>query len=170
MNASGKNATKKPAPFRPIIDDSHAPVSARIRDVLLTLIAWLVLCWFLRDVLLLGWNIGQYLLGLRREFPPTQSRAIVDDLVPFFRLVGLFVAWLLLFGWLNWRRLQARRAATEQPLPLEPERHCAQWNLDAAQVAATRAARRSIARHDDKGRLIALEPAPTAAEPSATIM
>ncbi|MCQ7044167.1 hypothetical protein MRO49_25735, partial [Escherichia coli] len=80
-------------------------------------------------------------LDLRASMPPLRSRAIVNDLVPFFQLVGLFTLWLLFFVTVRWRTLHARRRAAIQPEPLEIERHAAFWKLAPQQVLARRDAK-----------------------------
>lgn len=102
----------------PLIKNAHLPWWARWRDAVLTVIAWLVLAYLIRDLLLAAcyWMLDR--LGIAHAAPPWPPGAILRDLQPFMGAVGLLVVWLVVFVLVRWRLLTSTRPAPSQPEPL----------------------------------------------------
>jgi len=118
-----------PDPWRwpPLIPRSRAPWPLRWRDTVLTLIAWFVLIWVLRDALLTlvagispdaaarttAW-LEHRLSPLLGHLVPMAPAAFWGDFNDFLYAACVFVVWLTAWGWLNRRTLQ------RQPPPVAP--------------------------------------------------
>jgi hypothetical protein len=130
--------TRRP-PVEPPIIRAHVPAWMRVRDVLLTLGAWLLIGYFLREGLYLAYDY------LRAPiFELTTARApdwgeIWGRLRGFVLLAAALVAWITFWALDSRARLQATRSP--QPLPLQDSSHAARVGLREAELSAWRLAK-----------------------------
>lgn len=117
----------------PLIPRTRAPWWLRVRDALLTLAAWFVLLWVLRDALLslaagvspeaaaraAAWVEHRLrpLLGVLVPVPPADFWSVLSE---YFYAAGALVAWLALWGWLNRKRLQRQPPSPGSPDDASP--------------------------------------------------
>ena len=130
--------TSRPRVEPPIIR-TRVPAWMRVRDVLLTLGAWLFIGYFLREGLYLAYDY------LRAPiFELTTARApdwgeIWGRLRGFVLLAAALVAWITFWALDSRARLQATRSP--QPLPLQDSSHAARVGLREAELSAWRLAK-----------------------------
>lgn len=144
----------------PIIDNAHLPMWMRLRDFVLTLLAWLVLLYLLRDLLTAAAYGVLDRFGIEHGAPPWPAGKILRDLAPFMGVVLLLVMWLAAFTAVRWRLLADTRAALSQPEPLEPAIQAADLGFspdDARQLRDSRAA--TVDLRED-GTVSGVEPRP----------
>ena len=102
------------------------PVVAR--DVLLTMVAWALLLYFLRDLLWMAayWSLATLDVDLLQRWAPGE---MWRDTLPFLKVVGLLVLWLAVSAVARWRLLTNRVRAARDPAPLEAIHHAAVFGL-----------------------------------------
>jgi PgaD-like protein len=142
----------KPTEWPPLIHGRGVPAWARVRDVVLTLLAWVVLAWVLRDGLELTVD---YLSPPRFEFSnlsPPNLLELVARLSGFLYFIGLLFAWLIFWAVARGRRLRLN-AAVAQPLALSLEKQSADFDLATTTIAPWRDARVLVVQFDAEGRV-----------------
>jgi len=111
-------------PWPPLIPPARAPWWMRVRDALLTLAAWFVLLWVLRDALLsllagvspeaaertTDW-LEHRLDPLFGSLVPVHPRLFWHALGDYLIAAAGFVAWLVVWAWVNRARLQRQPPA-----------------------------------------------------------
>jgi hypothetical protein len=143
---------KPTADWPPLIHGSRVPAWARARDVVLTLLAWGVLAWVLRDGLELGID---YLRPPRFEFThlsPPNLLELAARLSGFLAFIGALFGWLAFWAVVRRRRLRLN-AAVVQPPPLTLAAQAADFALPADSVAPWREARVLVLHFDAAGRV-----------------
>jgi len=114
----------------PLVERASLPKGVVLRDVALTLLAWALLVYFVRDLVWMAGYWGLSALGV--EVPPHWAPGeLWRDLQPFLKLVGLLVLWLLVVALIRWRLLTSQVAASRQPAPLDPTLHDTAFGLTA---------------------------------------
>lgn len=158
----------------PVIPRMRAPWWLRVRDTVLTLVAWLVLLWVLRDALLslvagvspeaaartAAW-LESRLSPLFGHLVPVAPRVFWRELSDFLYAALAFVAWLAVWGWLNRERLQRQPpgpgapALRSDPSPaaLPASAHFAAAGVQPG-AAQWQHARRLHVQFDDAGRVL----------------
>lgn len=128
-----------------------------MRDVLLTLLAWLALGWMMAAPLALAWDfffIDPVFALSRHE--PVDWRAKWQLLRPFAIAAALLVVWILFWALLRARALAAR-SAQPPPAPLALADHAARWGLEPQAVQTWRAPQVTLARFNDAQQLCAVQ-------------
>jgi poly-beta-1,6-N-acetyl-D-glucosamine biosynthesis protein PgaD len=140
-----------PREWPPLVGAGRIPLAVRVRDVLLTLAAWAVLAWLLRDAMVLAWDyLRAPFFELTKAAPPDWP-ALWARLRPFAVVSAALVAWLVYWALVRRRRIQAL-----PPSPQPPALHVAQearaLGLDPAEVARWREWRVAVVEFDAAGR------------------
>lgn len=142
----------------PLIGAGNRPAWVRVRDVLLTLLAWAALAWMLARPLALAWDflLVDPIFELTRH-DPVDWRAKWLLLRPFAMAAAMLVVWVLVWALLRTRPLAASSARPAPP-PLSLADHAGHWGLDPRALAAWQAPQVAVARFDDAQRLLAVQP------------
>jgi poly-beta-1,6-N-acetyl-D-glucosamine biosynthesis protein PgaD len=114
----------------PLIIDAARPAWILWRDRILTVLVWILfLVLFIEQ-----WRIFQARVD---AYLSTPDATWDFRMAPFFTVVGIMVAWLVLTAFLTYRRvMRARRDAQPLPLPLEAE--AARFGVTPAELTAAR--------------------------------
>lgn len=142
----------KPAEWPPLIHGAGVPMWVRVRDVVLTLLAWVALAWVLRAGLELTVD---YLSPPRFEFTsfsPPNLLELASRLSGFLYFIGALFGWLIFWAVMRGSRLRLTAPET-QPPGLTLSAHSADFDLDAADLEAWREARVLVVHFDDVGRV-----------------
>jgi len=144
-----------PPCWPPRVHQEVAPWWVRLRDLVLTLLAWLAYLWILRDPVLasIAWlspSLAAHLTAVFGEVPNI-------DVQPYLWVATGLVAWLFLSGMLRRRRLQSKASLDNVAQKLPPEDQFAAAGVPLAQVALVHAARRLCIDHDEQGRIVRVE-------------
>jgi len=124
----------------PLIHGAQVPLWRRLRDFVLTLLAWALLFWTMSYTLQLAVD---YLRPPRFEFSsmsPPNWIELAYRLEPFFRYIAVMVLWLLFWALVRGRYLRATEPM-KQPPPLTIAAQAADFGLSEATVAPWREAR-----------------------------
>jgi hypothetical protein len=126
-------------PVEPPIIRTRVPAWMQVRDVLLTLGAWLIIGYFLREGLYLGYDyLRAPMFELTTATAPDWGE-IWGRLRGFVLLAAALVAWITFWALDSRARLQATRSP--QPLPLQDSSHAARVGLREAELSAWRLAK-----------------------------
>jgi poly-beta-1,6-N-acetyl-D-glucosamine biosynthesis protein PgaD len=136
----------------PLVNATGLPLFVRVRDTVLTLCAWGLLGYLLRDALYLAWDYFKYPIFELTTASPPDWRAMWLRLSNYALFIAAMMAWLLVWG--HFRRA-TMSAATPQPQPpdLPPGQHAQTFELDAVDIQRWQTERRLVVHFDDAGRI-----------------
>ena len=138
-------------PVEPPIIRTRVPAWMRVRDVLLTLGAWLLIGYFLREGLYLGYDYFRApIFELTTATAPDWGE-MWGRLRGFVLLATALVAWLAFWALDSRARLQATHSP--QPPPLADRSHAARVGLSEAELAAWRLAKVQTVDIDPAGQI-----------------
>ena len=115
----------------PVIDAATLPRWMVARDVILTLAAWALLIYFVRDLLWMAFYWPFSTLGLEIA-PRWKPGELWRDLLPFLKVVALFVLWLTVFALVRRRLLTNRARTAREPAALESAIHAEAFSMSVA--------------------------------------
>lgn len=136
----------------PLIRGAQVPAWVRLRDVVLTLLAWALLGYLMRETLDL---LQDYLRHPIFEFSsaaPPDWRELWGRLRPFSYFVVALTVWLLFWALVRGRHMRAT-VPVPQPAPLAQAVHAAAFGLTEDAVARWLEARVLVVHFDAGGRL-----------------
>jgi poly-beta-1,6-N-acetyl-D-glucosamine biosynthesis protein PgaD len=143
--------TSRP-PVEPPMIRTRVPAWMKIRDVVLTLGAWLLIGYFLREGLYLLYDyLRAPIFELTTATAPDWGE-IWGRLRGFVMLAAMLVAWITFWALDNRTRLQATHSP--QPPPLPDRSHAARVGLSEAELAAQRMAKVQTVDIDSAGQVI----------------
>ncbi|MEJ8857327.1 poly-beta-1,6-N-acetyl-D-glucosamine biosynthesis protein PgaD [Variovorax robiniae] len=152
-----------PALWPPRIPRTQARWWMRLRDMVLTLLAWMAYLWILRRFLVAGiaWlspAAGEYLRGVI-------DVSYVVHLQPYLWVAAGLVIWLALAGLGHRRHLRSQGGTGQEVPPLSPEAHFAARGVQASASTAWREARCLQVAFDAEGRITGVAPCSAPASP-----
>jgi PgaD-like protein len=142
----------KPTDWPPLIHGSGVPAWVLARDVVLTLLAWLLLMWVLREGLELTVD---YLSPPRFEFTnlsPPNLLELAARLSGFLYFIAALFGWLIFWAVVRGRTLRLNDAVAQAP-GLGVAEQAADFALPAATIAPWREARVLVVHFDAAGRI-----------------
>ena len=142
---------KSPA-WPPLLHPGHLPLPTRLRDLLLTLLAWVACVLIMRKPIvdLVAWLNPE--LGTRlRALIPTDYMV---DTRPYLWIAGALVVVLVLNGISRRQYLRRAPSADQTVPPLAPQAQFDCAGVPAGQRDAWRGARRLLVRHAADGRIL----------------
>lgn len=177
-------------PWPPLIPASRAPWTLRVRDTVLTLAAWLLYAWLMRNALLVilaGIDpefASDRLIWLNQHVGPWIGRQQMPTPLSFwadFRgyvvIIVLLVCWMC--GWAMWNRKRLARRAPEAgtpvrpewgqqyvpPPPLQPHTRAGEIGMNGAWLPLLEGQRRVRVEFNDDGSVKGITPASPEASP-----
>jgi poly-beta-1,6-N-acetyl-D-glucosamine biosynthesis protein PgaD len=162
---------KNPAPsdpdWPPIITSRKVGPIIRVRDAILTVIAWIVLVVLLWDLCALLWDYFSYPVFELSRTHSLNQQAFVDRIGRFALLSLLLVLWLTFWGFV--RRNELRRTLDPRPVsPLSLSEHAAIFGMSPETIEAWRQSQVVVVQFDASNRLAnvtAKTPAPPNVDP-----
>jgi poly-beta-1,6-N-acetyl-D-glucosamine biosynthesis protein PgaD len=168
--------TPTPTPWPPIIEFARAPWFVRLRDIVLTVLAWA----FLLRIVQNGIShfidyLFTHLIYVRSGAQPPPRAQLLGQFSYFGVVALVIMLWLALWSLINRRRLQSfKRVASPAPLPVAD--HAASFQLAPELVEHWQEMKISIVQFDAQHRIMAVlpsegnspvipHPAPNSAEP-----
>ena len=142
--------TGRPPVVPPIIR-TRVPAWMRVRDVLLTLGAWLLIGYFLREGLYLAYDYFRAPIFELTTVTAPDWGEIWGRLRGFVLLAATLVAWLTFWALDSRARLQATHSP--QPPSLPDSSHAARVGLNEAELAAHRLAKVQTVSIDASGHV-----------------
>jgi poly-beta-1,6-N-acetyl-D-glucosamine biosynthesis protein PgaD len=151
-----------PSPFSqwpPLIERGKVPRFVRIRDILLTILAWFILLWLAKDFL---YSLYDYLAHPHFAFSRTTGPdwvAIWQHLEGFIYLALFLMLWLVFWGFV--RRHDLRRIKdSAQPPPLRLDELAARRGLNPERLAELRDEKIVVVHFDGEHRVSSVVPKP----------
>ena len=114
----------------PLIVGAKVSRWVRLRDVVLTLLAWLLLAWLMRETLDLASNYLSYPMFEFTDSDPPDWLELWSRLQPFSKFIAALVLWLLFWALVRSRRMRTT-LPEPQPAPLALGEHAAMFGLQA---------------------------------------
>ncbi len=136
----------------PLVDMQRLPRWVLLRDTVITLLAWAVLAFLLRDLIRLAIDYLQYPFFQLTDVAPPNMARLWARLQPFTEVIAFLVVWLLVSGLVLLRKARGRRLRP-QPAVLPVALHAQAFGLDAATVQAWQQQRRLVVRLSPEGRI-----------------
>jgi poly-beta-1,6-N-acetyl-D-glucosamine biosynthesis protein PgaD len=148
-----------PAHWPPLIERRRVPLSIRVRDIVLTIIAWLLLLYIIRDVL-------YYLFHPYFKFTGTDWEEIWLHLKSFIYLAIFLVLWIIFWGIVRRRDLRQTRD-TEQPAPLSLAELAKRRGVDPERLSQLRQEKVVVISFDTEHRITSVSAVPPRASATA---
>lgn len=143
----------------PLVGTDNLPRLILLRDTFLTLFAWMLLAYLLRDLIRLCWDYLSHPIFELSFTTAPDWHALWMRLRPYAAYGAALTAWLLFWGIARRKTLSA---ATPMPHPpaLTPEEQATTLNLDAKDLRAWQAGRSLIVHFDESGAIVKVTPGP----------
>jgi poly-beta-1,6-N-acetyl-D-glucosamine biosynthesis protein PgaD len=123
----------QPLCWPPVIEFTRAPWYVRVRDILLTLIAWAFIIYLLWDGLVLVVDyFSKPIFQLTKKAPPDWVK-VWHELETFLIVAAVGMTWIALSGCIRRRRLRLAARVTPPP-PLTLEEHAAIFALQPRDI------------------------------------
>jgi len=150
-------STPPPASWPPIIEFARAPWYVRVRDIVLTLAAWAVFLYMLRNAIAIVIDyFSNPIFKLTKTNPPTWAQ-FWEHMDAFVKCSAGAVVWLTFWGIIQRHQLRlAIHATPPHPLPLE--KHAASFQLDPASVEQWRELKIALVQFDASNRIASVTP------------
>jgi poly-beta-1,6-N-acetyl-D-glucosamine biosynthesis protein PgaD len=147
---------KTPAPsdpdWPPIIDSRRVGPVIRVRDTILTVIAWIFLVVLLWELCALWWDYFSYPVFELSRTHSLNWKAFVDRIGGFALISLLLVLWLAFWGFV--RRKELRRTHDPRPVsPLPLSDHAAIFGIPPETIEAWRQSQVVVVQFDASNRL-----------------
>jgi hypothetical protein len=137
----------------PLVWPEQLSVWVRLRDGLITFLAWVLMAWLIRHELsVLVDYFRPPVFQLTRVSTPNWAK-FWDQFGGFVILSGVLVGWIVLWA-IRRRRIVFRAPNAPEPAPLALEAHARVWDLSPETVLAARSSKSIRADFDETGRLI----------------
>jgi len=136
----------------PLVGVDNIPAPILIRDTVLTLCAWMLLGYLLRDFIYLTWDYLSHPIFELTVTTAPDWHALWLRLQPYTGYISALVAWLLFWAIKSRKTLSA---ATPKPQPpaLTTEEHASALNLNAQNLRVWKGIRNQIVHFDEKGNI-----------------
>ncbi len=136
----------------PLVGNRRLPPLILLRDALLTLAAWLLLGYLVRDAIILAWDYLRHPLFELSAVDPPDWETIQGHLRRYRPFIIVLVGWLMFWGYTSRHSLSASKHRPSPPA-LEPAQHASAFRLDAAQLRGWQDSRRLVFHFDEAGNI-----------------
>ena len=141
----------------PLVNATGVPLFIRVRDTVLTLCAWALLGYLLRDVLYLAWDYLRHPIFELTTASAPDWRLLWHRLSGYALFIAALMAWLLLWG--HFRRATLAAAAPQpQPPALAAVDQFRHFGLAVAQIDVWQGAQRLVVHFDGDGSITSVVP------------
>ena len=119
----------------PLVDSQNVPRYIVVRDYVLTLIAWCVFAWMLRNVIALTVDWFSEPFGQLSRLQAPDWANIWLHLRNYVVVGGLLIVWIAFWSVYRSNDLRPQQSGLPQPAPLEPEVLCQRYGVQAQDLA-----------------------------------
>jgi poly-beta-1,6-N-acetyl-D-glucosamine biosynthesis protein PgaD len=140
----------------PLVGNRRLPLLILLRDALLTLAAWLLLGYLMRDAIQLAWDYLRHPLFELTAMEPPDWDAIQGHLKRYRPFIIVLVGWLMFWGYTSRHALSASKPRPAPPA-LEPEQHAVAFRIDPVQLRGWQASRGLVFHFDESGSIRSVE-------------
>ena len=145
--------------WRPLVGQGILPWWVRLRDVVLTSVAWVILFWLMRHALLALWVGAHALAGVTVDVPGFSLSPKWELLLPFLQTTAGIMLLLAVLTWQRRGLLRAQPQSGAEPW-LDPALHCARFDMELPELAALREGGVRVVRFEADGRITGVESLP----------
>lgn len=140
----------------PLVGATNPPLIILLRDIAITIGAWFMLFYLLRDVALLAWDyLSHPIFELTVSTAPDWP-VIWSLLAPFAGYSAVLVSWLLYWGYVSRHHLADARHKP-QPSALSVAEHAQSLGLPPEQVRTWQTRRALVVNFDDAGNIRSIQ-------------
>lgn len=156
---SSSAAPLRALPWPPLITAARLPRWMVVRDVVLTLLAWILLGWLIRDALYLVYDFFRYPIFALTTAQPPDFALLWSRLRYFVILSASLILVLSLWAFVNRNRL---KAATNYPPPrvLPIAEQAARFGIAESAVGEARAFKITLVKFREDGTIAGFESGP----------
>jgi poly-beta-1,6-N-acetyl-D-glucosamine biosynthesis protein PgaD len=154
-----------PEPGWPPLVGGRLPLAVRVRDIVLTLAAWAVLAWLLRDAIALAVDFLRAPIFELTDQQPPDWKDLRRRLRPFMQVSGVLVCWLMVWSLIRSKRMRAV-PPSPQPEPLPLCEHAAALGVDPGAAEGWRREQIVVIAFDAADRIAGASPVTPSRSPS----
>lgn len=148
-----KQDTTTPMAWPPLIYGRTIPWHVRVRDIVLTVMAWAVMTWMLRYMIHLCWDYLRYpFLGMMNAKAPDWS-ALWLRILPYLIMSLMLIISVWIYGFLHRKQMRNRKPHAP-PEALSLEEHAAIVGLDPSTIMTWRSWPVITVEHNAHDRII----------------
>jgi len=130
----------------------NLPILIRIRDVVLTILVWLLYFYFMRDFLIFSGDLLHWTFNGFSEVDEYYSFRILSTLISYFEIIVIMEIVFVLWSMYNMFRYGKKKRRREQP-PVNKEELAKAFHVSLTDVSAWQKAQTMVMHHDKRGRL-----------------
>lgn len=148
---------EEPMMEEPIIEASGTlPTLIRVRDIILTILMWLMYIYFMRNFFFFMGDLISWAFHGFGDTSSYESFKIIDTLFDYFKVI--LVMGLIFISWAVYNKLRFGRKKRRQTTPpIEASRVATSYGIKAEDLAVWQDARIMIMHHEFNGRLSNVE-------------
>lgn len=135
------SAPQTPRPWPPLVGSERVPRGVRLRDWLLTILAWGAFAWMLRDAIALAYDWFREPMGQLTFLQAPDWYVLWSRLRRYVEVAALLVAWIGFWAVYRSRILRPSGQTPVAPEPLDPATLCQHYGVKPAQLQAWQAQR-----------------------------
>jgi poly-beta-1,6-N-acetyl-D-glucosamine biosynthesis protein PgaD len=148
-----------PMKWPPLVGTELLPLAIRVRDDILTVGAWGMLGYMLRDALYFIWDYLRYPIFELTNARAPDWLALWQEMELYAVIIAALMTWSLVWGHYRRDTLAAREHRT-QPAALPVEEHARALGLRPEDVLAWQAERSLVANFSPEGAIVSMDPWP----------
>lgn len=134
----------------------HTSFSVRTRDIVLTILLWMVYLFFMKDVFFFLDDVGHWAWNGFTDAGRYESFKILPTFLSYAEVTAVFV--LIYLGWARYNQFRFRGKCRRKAIgPVQAEELAAFYGVGARQVDKWQQARILTFCHDAKGHITAAE-------------
>jgi poly-beta-1,6-N-acetyl-D-glucosamine biosynthesis protein PgaD len=147
-----KQNTPTPLDWPPLIYGHTIPWYIRVRDMVLTALAWLVMGWMLRHFIHLGWDYARYPVLKTMDAQSPDWNTLWVRILPYLILSAMLITSVWIYGYLH-RNLMRNQKTRAQPEALPLDEHAEKVGLDSSTITTWRSWPVITIQHDKDDRI-----------------
>ena len=136
----------------PLVGADNVPALILVRDTALTLFAWIMLAYLMRDLIELTWDYLRYPIFELTASSAPDWHMLWRELQTYTRYIAELTAWLLFWG-IARRKILSASTPQPQPPALTTEEHASTLKLNVQDLRAWQCGRNQIVHFDENGNI-----------------
>lgn len=146
-----------PLPWPPLVRTGRVPMSVRVRDIVLTWLAWLAFAWLLRDAAYLAYDWTRPPFGQWNHLAAPDWPVLWLRLRPFMQVVGVIAVWIAVWALVRRHALKTQNSDNERTTALDPALHGSRYSVSMPQLQAWQSRQVVTVDIDSAGHIVCAE-------------
>lgn len=147
-----KQNSPTPLDWPPLIYGHSIPWYVRVRDMILTALAWFVMIWMLRYFIHLCWDYISYPVLKMMDVESPEWLTLWLRILPYLLLSAMLITSVWIYGFLH-RRMLRNKKPRAQPEALPLSEHAATVGVDSSTITTWRSWPVITIQHDTDDRI-----------------